>query len=160
MNELQMDLSAHLEKVDEKRELPHFWLTEKIPSISAYGEIFPTVEERISSRGFLLGRGRGSGAFPRMGQREEIFLLERLRLTYEGPSSSRRRDPSWDHGCSSVPIDFPRHGLEGKSERNSTRKQRRNLTPHLGNRPLREPCRSPASYMELVRTHYANETCF
>lgn len=92
-------------------------------------QVSPSLEERISSRGFLLGRGKGSGAFPQMGQREEIFLLERLRLTYEGPSSSRRRDPSWDHGCSSVAIDFPRHGHEGKSERNSTRKQRRNLTP-------------------------------
>lgn len=66
-------------------------------------EIFLGMGESISS-GFFLREGNPARSVPG----EEIFLLGRLRLTYEGPSNSRRRDPSWDHGRSSILIDSPR----------------------------------------------------
>lgn len=54
-------------------------------------EIYLGMGESISSGFFLRGReGNPARSVPG----EEIFLLGRLRLTYEGPSNSRRRDPS------------------------------------------------------------------
>lgn len=96
-----------------------------------YHEIFPPLWRNLFLPGFSLVAERRLACFWAE-KAEEIFLLERLRLTYEGPSNSRRRDPSWDHGCSSIPVDFPRpYGLEGKSRKNCKGKQGWNFTPLL-----------------------------